>query len=106
MAKRTRKASNRLDSAATTLGTGFGHLAGRIDALKKQRQAVAAELNHLIASARGMLSDLGEEASAGAARVRKARGAKKKKRRLSAKGRANIIAAAKKRWARYHAGKK
>lgn len=105
MAKRTRKASNRLDSAATTIGTGFGHLAGRIDSLRKQRLAVVAELNHLIASARGMLSDLGEEASAGAARVRTAGGAKKK-RRLSAKGRANIIAAAKKRWARYHAGKK
>lgn len=104
LARRTRKGSKKLNAAATGIGAGLGTLAGRVDSLKAQRQSVVTELRHVIAVAQQMLGDLGEEASASAARVRKAGGAPKK-RRLSPEGRANIIAAAKKRWAKYNAAK-
>jgi hypothetical protein len=90
------------------MGATLGHLAGRIDALKKQRTVVAGELKGVIATAQRMLSELGGEAAAGARRVQAAvpKAGRKRKRRLSAQGRANIIAAAKKRWAKYNAEKR
>jgi hypothetical protein len=76
-----------------------------VDSIKARQKAVAAELRPVIASVQGMLADLGEEVSA-SARVQKA-GARKGKRRLSPEGSARIVvAAAKKRWAKYDAEKK
>ena len=110
MAKRRRKAETRLETAAAGAGTALGHVAARVDALGKQRKAVATELREFIATAQQMLEDLGEDAAYSGRRVRrtvsKAAGKVKRKRRLSAQGRANIIAAAKKRWAAYNAQKK
>jgi len=105
LAKRRRRSSKRLNSAAVGLGASIGTLAGRVKALKVQQKAVADELRQVVATAQGMLADLGQEVSASAARGRRA-GSAKKKRRLSPEGRANIIAAAKKRWAKYHAKNK
>lgn len=101
MAKRSRKTSS-LDSAAVTVGSRLGALAGRVDAVKAQQQALAAELRHVIRTAQGMLADIGAEASASAAIVRRSG---RKKRNLSPEGRAAIIAATKRRWARHHAAK-
>jgi ElaB/YqjD/DUF883 family membrane-anchored ribosome-binding protein len=85
-------------------------VAARVDALGKQRKAVASELRSFIATAQQMLEDLGEDAAYSGRRVRRTVGKAarkvKRKRRLSAQGRANIIAAAKKRWAAYNAQKK
>ena len=96
MAKRRQA---RLDSTGS-----FGRLAGRIDAVRRERQALAADLRAVMRQAQDMLADVEDTAVIGYRRARKA--ARKSKRRLSPEGRANIIAAAKKRWARYHAAKK
>lgn len=111
MARRKRGSANRLDSAAMAIGGSLGRLTARVDALQRQRAAVAEDLRNVIASAQDMLGDLGDNAAiarhAGRKAVRKAKSrARKGKRRLSAQGRANIIAAAKKRWAKYNAKKK
>lgn len=100
MAKRKRQ--GRLDSAAATIGGTLGKVAAKVDALNSQRAALTAELRQVISTAQAMLVDLGDQAVIARRRARRAvRGfTKKRRRRLSAQGRANIIAAAKKRWAR------
>lgn len=105
MPRSRRSDSNRLNSAASGLGTALGSLAGRVDSIRARQKAVATELQRVMASAQGMLADLGEEVSASAARVQRV-GARKGKRRLSPEGRARVVAAAKKRWAKYHAEKR
>jgi hypothetical protein len=79
-------------------------VAARVDALKRERAVVAAEIQAVIGAAQRMLADLGDDAAIARHRMRKARRAGSA--RLSAEGRARIIAALKKRWAKYHAEKK
>jgi len=99
-----------MDKAAVSAGTALGRVAARVDSLGKQRREVAGELRDFIATAQQMLEDLGEDAAYSGRRVKRTVGKAarkvKRKRKLSAKGRANIVAAAKKRWAKYNAGKK
>ena len=80
----------------------MGRVAAKVDALKKQRQEVARELRELISTAQTMLADLGDDAVVLRRRARKAvrRVTKKRKRQLSPEGRARLVAALKKRWAK------
>ena len=70
--------------------------------LDQQRAALAAELRRVIDTAEDMLGKLGDGVVVARRRARRAvrKVTRQRKRRLSAQGRANIIAAAKKRWAR------
>jgi hypothetical protein len=111
LAKRGRKGANRLNSAAIGIGRTFGKLTAQVDALNRQRAVVASELRQVISSARDMLADLGDDAAiarhAGRKAVRKATAkGRKVKRNLSPEGRAAIIAAVKRRWARQKAAAK
>jgi hypothetical protein len=84
----------------------------RLARWRRERDALRAQLRDVIASGQAMLADLGgtgaraSSAAAPSAPARRAPAtpapARKRKRRLSPEGRARIIAAAKKRWARYH----
>jgi ElaB/YqjD/DUF883 family membrane-anchored ribosome-binding protein len=100
MAKRGR--GSRLDTAATALGGALGRVAAKVQKLEKQRGAIAAELRHVIGTAQEMLDDLGDQAVIARRRARRAvrKVTRRRQRRLSAQGRANIIAAARKRWTR------
>ena len=100
MAQRRRDRS--LSSAATVVGGSLGRVAAKVDALKKQRQEVARELRELISTAQAMLADLGDDAVVAGRRARKAvrRVTRKRKRQLSPEGRARLVAAVKKRWAK------
>jgi hypothetical protein len=103
MAK-SRKSSRdtRLERTAAGLGKALGQMAARVDALQHQRQAVVDEIRQIIGAAEEMLADLGDAGVIARRRlrrrVRKARGTGV--RRLSPEGRARIIAAAKRRWAK------
>jgi len=44
------------------LGAALGHVAARLDEWKRQRGEIAAEIHHLLRSAHGLLSDLGDAA--------------------------------------------
>jgi hypothetical protein len=87
---------------AKSIGGTLGRVASRVEVLNKQRAALAAELRQVIDTAQAMLANLGDYAVVARRRGRRAvrRVVKSRRRRLSAQGRANIIAAAKKRWAR------
>jgi hypothetical protein len=91
----------RLDSAATAIGGALGRVAAKVQRLERQRAALAAELRRVIDTAQDMLDKVSDGVVI--ARRRAGRAARKasrqRKRRLSAQGRANIVAAAKKRWA-------
>jgi hypothetical protein len=65
--------------------------------LREQRQALAREIESIIAAANSMLGQLGSAAGPGV------RVAPRRRRRLSPEGREKIRAALKKRWAKYHA---
>lgn len=99
MAKKTQRRST------TGLQESFGPVAARVNALKAQRADVIRELHDVIATAQQMLNDLGEAPATGAGNGRRGRPTGRgagKRRRLSPEGRAAIVAAAKKRWAKYH----
>jgi hypothetical protein len=81
----------------------FGSVGKRFEALRAERDAVDTALRSVVREAQEMLADLGEGIGAGS-RPRQ-HVARKRRRRLSAQGRANIVAAAKKRWARERANK-
>jgi len=103
MAKSRRsRRGTRLDRTAAGLGRALGQVAARVDALQHQRQIVVDEIRQIIGAAEEMLADLGDAGVIARRRVRrrlrKARGAGR--RRLSPEGRARIIAAAKRRWAK------
>ena len=100
MAKRRR--SRDLDSTATAVGGSLGRVAARVDALKKRRQEVAEELRALIRTAQGMLAELGDDAVGLRRRTQRVvrRTTKRGKRQLSPEGRARLVAALKKRWAK------
>jgi ElaB/YqjD/DUF883 family membrane-anchored ribosome-binding protein len=96
VAKRRRKSgSPTLNATAETLGTALGHLAAKLDAWKKQRAEIAAEIQHVASNAQKMLSDLGHTAGAAAQRVRK--GGRPKGYKMSAATKAKLRAAWKRR---------
>jgi hypothetical protein len=70
--KRGVRGSPRLNATAETIGATLGHVAARLDAWKQQRTEIAADIEKLIRSARGMLRDVGGAASRGAAAARRA----------------------------------
>jgi hypothetical protein len=88
-----------------SIGKSLGRLTAKVDALKKQRQAVADELRAAIAAAEGMMAEIGEGAAAAGRRALASSaktapsGQRKRRRKLSPEGRAAIIAAVKRRWA-------
>jgi hypothetical protein len=102
-----RRRGTRLDSAATAIGGALGRVAAKVQRLDQQRAALAAELRRVIDTAEDMLGKLGDGVVVARRRARRAvrKVTRRRTRRLSAQGRANIIAAAKKRWARVRKGK-
>jgi hypothetical protein len=70
VAKRKIKSSNRLDSVAMGIGAALGKVAGKTDALNRQRAEVAAELREVIGTAQAMLRELGGEAKTASRNVR------------------------------------
>jgi hypothetical protein len=97
-----RRRTTRLDATATALGAALGRLAAKAQQLERQRAALVAELQRLSGAAEDMLGKLGDGVVVARQRARRAvrKVTRRRKRRLSAQGRANIIAATKKRWAR------
>jgi hypothetical protein len=91
-----------LDSAATAIGDALGRVAAKVQRLERQREALVAELQRLSEAAGDLLGTVGDGVVVARRRSRRAvrKVTRRRKRRLSAQGRANIIAAAKKRWAR------
>jgi ElaB/YqjD/DUF883 family membrane-anchored ribosome-binding protein len=73
-----------------------------VQRLEQQREVLATELRRVIDTAQDMLDNLGDRAVVARRRAGRAvrKVTRRRKRRLSAEGRANIIAATKKRWAR------
>ena len=60
--KTTRRGSKRLDATAESLGAALGHIAARLDAWKRQRSEIAADIQKVLHSAQGMMGDLGGQA--------------------------------------------
>ncbi|MEZ5318807.1 MAG: hypothetical protein R2752_15515 [Vicinamibacterales bacterium] len=100
MAKRGQ--GNRTGDTAVTIGKAFGRVAAKVDALKRQRAAVAAEIQSVIHAAQRLLADLGGSGSAaksgGTAGTRR-------KPRLSPEARERIAEAQRRRWAKVRAAK-
>ena len=61
--KTTRRGSKQLNATAESLGSALGHVAARLDAWKRQRVEIAADIQKLLHSAQGMLGDLGGAAT-------------------------------------------
>jgi hypothetical protein len=97
-----RRRGSRLDSAATAIGAALGRLAANAQQLERQRATLLAELHRLSEAAEHLLGTVGDGVLVARRRAGRAvrKVTRRRKRRLSAQGRANIIAAAKKRWAR------
>lgn len=95
MAKRGYTGSDRMNQAAETIGAALGHVAARLDAWKKERDAIAGDVRRMVTSAQSMLSDLGDTASAAVTRVR--RGGRQRGYKASATTRAKLRAAWKRR---------
>ena len=102
MAKRTGRKGRRLNATAETIGFTLGRIAARIDAWKRHRKEIAAEIQGVVNRAQTMLRDIGHEpAPAG-------KGGRPKRFTMSAAARRKISLAAKRRWAERRAaeGKK
>jgi hypothetical protein len=61
--KTTRRRSKQLNATAESLGAALGRVAARLDAWKRQRTEIAADIQKLLHSAQGMLGDLGDKAT-------------------------------------------
>jgi hypothetical protein len=61
--KTSRRGSRQLNATAESLGAALGHVAARLDAWKRQRAEIAADIQKLLHSAQSMLGDLGDVAS-------------------------------------------
>lgn len=83
---------NGMEAAAKNIGSALGHLAGRLDALNKQRADIAAELRNAIAKGNSLLASLG----AGDA-PKKNKGGRPKGYKMSDATRAKLRAAWKRR---------
>jgi hypothetical protein len=68
----TRRGSKQLNATAESLGAALGHVAARLDAWKRQRAEIAADISKLLNNAQTMLGDLGEEATSRATALWKA----------------------------------
>jgi hypothetical protein len=97
-----RRRTARLDSTATAIGAALGRLAAKAQTLERQRAALVAELHRLSEAAEDLLGTVGDGVVVARRRVGRAvrQVTRRRKRRLSAQGRANIIAGVRKRWAR------
>jgi hypothetical protein len=99
--KNVRNRGSRLDAAAKEIGTTLGHLATRMDAWRRQRDEIAAEVRQAVDVGRKMLAELGSDV-AGLSRevgLTKRRGGRKKGFKMSEEAKAKIAEAARKRWA-------
>ena len=85
---------NGLEAAAKNIGSALGHLAGRLDALNKQRADIAAELKSAIARGQSLLASLGVAAEEA---PKKNKGGRPKGYKMSDATRAKLRAAWKKR---------
>ncbi|MEZ5318422.1 MAG: hypothetical protein R2752_13560 [Vicinamibacterales bacterium] len=102
-----RRSEGRASASAAAIGKSIGRLAAKVDTFKRRREAVAAELLQAVEAARGMLKDLGTEIVPKSARRKTARRTKpRRKRTLTPEGRARIVAALKRRWAKSKRAKK
>ena len=90
-----------LDRTAAGIGSALGRVAAKVDALKRQRSEIGAEIRQVIGAAQRMLADLGGESPRGRSR----KGAPRK-RQLSAEARERIAEAQRRRWAKVRAAKK
>ncbi len=103
---RTRTGNSSLNAAADKVGEMLGRIAQKVDAVKRQRAEIAAELDHVIRVAQQMKVDIGQAGGdlrraggkVGAAVV-------KAKRNMSPEARERIAAAARKRWIAYRKAK-
>lgn len=102
MAKR--RGAGRLDSAAAAIGGSLGRVAAKVEALKKQREEIAAELRELISTARRMLNDLGAETATFQRRVKKVV-RRRRRRKFTAAQRAAISRRMKALWAKRRSGR-
>jgi hypothetical protein len=108
---------SKLEDFAEELGRLLGTAEGKARTWLSQRQQIAKTLEGIRDTASNLLSELGTQASRVARRGRppgsgkkrgpgRPKGSGKKKRTMSAKARAAISAAQKKRWAKVKAEKK
>jgi hypothetical protein len=58
MMRRRRQGNGVLNTAAERIGRTLGRVASRLDRWKEQRAQIAAELDHIVAVARGLRADL------------------------------------------------
>jgi hypothetical protein len=84
-----------MNQAAETIGAALGHVAARLDAWKKERDAIAGDVRRMVTSAQDMLADLGEGVETTTARVQ--RGGRRRGYKASAATRAKLRAAWKRR---------
>jgi ElaB/YqjD/DUF883 family membrane-anchored ribosome-binding protein len=107
MAKRNRST---LNTTAKNIGTALGHVAAKVESLRRQRLAVATEIRQVLEAAQEMLAELGDEAVVAKRRIgrraNKAIKSVRRKRMISVEGRARIAAAQRRRWAKYKKAKK
>jgi hypothetical protein len=90
---------------AATIGRAFGRVAARVDALKRQRAVVAAEVQSVIHAAQRMLAELGGTGSAGGSSTGRGTSPARRKPRLSPEARERIAEAQRRRWAKVRAAK-
>jgi len=64
-----RRKTSSLATTAGDLGKALGEVAARLDAWKKQRAAIAADIHKVLHSARRMLGELGDATAGGASAV-------------------------------------
>lgn len=95
-----------MNEAADRIGAMLGRIASKVDAVKRQRAEIAAELDHLIAVAQQMKQDIGAVGpDLRRARGRVAKAMTRARRELSPAARERIASAARKRWAAYRKAK-
>lgn len=99
MARRKARTSSH-HTSIEGLGAAFGRVAARLDAWKKQRSEIVAEIHHLAASAQTMLGELGETTTEAIGRIRQSRGGRPKGYKTSEATKRKLRAAWKRRKAR------
>jgi hypothetical protein len=109
----TSSTSHRIEEFAEDLGKLLGTARAKAEGWLSQRQSIVKQLTQLRDEATKLLNDLGHEAEKVMRRGRRAKidyapapRSKKPRRRMSAKARAAISAAQKKRWAKQKAAEK
>lgn len=59
MAKKRSRGSSSLNTTAENIGAALGHVAARLDAWKKQRAEIAADIHKVLRSAEALLGEIG-----------------------------------------------